>query len=140
MRSPESPEQVEPLVDVSQCGAVDRVQPPLAVRAYGCKPVVPQHLQMLGYRGLADRELSLDGCTHGTGRLFSFGEQFEYAPANRVAEDIERVHKPNAKSSNLYKSSLLLRPVQAGQPTPEADCTTSSRTCWLADCQDTAAG
>jgi hypothetical protein len=50
------------------------------------------------------------------------------------------VHKPNAKSSNLYKSSLLPRPVQAGQPTPEADCTTSSRTCWLADCQDTAAG
>ena len=95
---------------------------------------------MLGYRRLADRELGLDGCTHGTGRLFSFGEQFEYAPAHRVAEDIERVHKLNAKSSNLYKSSLLPRPVQAGQPTPEADCTTSSRTCWLADCQDTAAG
>ena len=95
---------------------------------------------MLGHRRLADRELGLNGCTDGTGRLFSVGEQFEYAPANRVAEDIERMHKPNVKSSNLYKSSLLLRLVQAGQPIPEADCTTSSCTCWLADCQDTAAG
>ena len=52
---------------------------------------------MLGYRRLGDRELRLDGGTDGPRRLLAVGEQFENAPPDRIAEDVERVHIPKIK-------------------------------------------
>ena len=84
-------------------------------------------------------ELGLDGRADGARRQFAVGEQFEDAPADRVAQDIKRVHDPTLKVST-YISQAFIKPVQPGAMFPDADCTTSSRACWLAVCQDTAAG
>ena len=89
---PEPAEPGEPIVDIAQCLPVDGIQPPLAVRAYRGEPVVPQHFQVLRHRRLADVELGLDGRADSTRRQFAVGEQFEDAPADRVAQDVKCVH------------------------------------------------
>ena len=125
---PESAERVEPLVDVAQRAAVHRVQPPLTVRPHRRETVVPQHLQVLGYRRLADRELALDGGADRARRHLAVGEQFQNAPPHRIAKDVERVHPPKLKLTyisqdfNLSVVSHLRRrgaPAEApGRPAP----------------------
>ena len=88
---------IQPLVDIAQRSTIHRVQPPLAIRPHRGEAVVPQHFQMLGYRRLGDRELRLDGGTDGPCRLLAVGEQFENAPPDRIAEDVECVHIPKIK-------------------------------------------
>ena len=68
---------------------------------------------------------------------YAVGEEFEDAPADGVAEDVERVHDMRLKALT-YISQVFNRLVQP--VVPDADETTSSRACWLAVCQDTAAG
>ncbi len=106
MWCPESTECGKPLVDIPQGPAVDRVQPPLTLGPHRGEAVIPQHFQVLRHRRLADRELILDGGTDDAGRQLSVGEQLENAPANRITQDIERVHKVDTKNVYLYKSSL----------------------------------
>ena len=99
-------ESGEPLVDIPQSCSVDGIQPSLAFRAHRRETIVPQHFQVLRYRRLADVELRLDGGADGARGQFAVGEQFEDAPADRVAEDVKRVHHTDIKRYYLYKSSL----------------------------------
>ena len=94
---PKPAKSIQPLVDIAQRSTVHRVQPALTFWPYRSEAVVPQHFQMLGYRRLGDRELRLDGGTDGPRRLLAVGEQFENAPPDRIAEDVERVHIPKIK-------------------------------------------
>ena len=61
---------------------------------------------MLRYRRLGDRELGLDGCTDRTRRLLSVGEQFEDAPADRIAQDIERVHHTTLEAATYISQGF----------------------------------
>ena len=47
---------------------------------------------MVRDRGLADAELVLHDAPDVAGGEFAVGEQFDDAPAHRVAEDVECVH------------------------------------------------
>ena len=96
-RRPEAAKAVEPLIDVAQRRAVDRIEPALAVRTNRGESVLPQHLEVLRHRRLAYRKLRLYLCTDGSGRELAPGEQFENAPTHRVAQNIERVHFPKIK-------------------------------------------
>lgn len=49
---------------------------------------------MLGNSWLGNPELDLDRLCHGTGRELAVREQFQNASPNRIAENIECVHKP----------------------------------------------
>ena len=49
---------------------------------------------MLRDRRLRDAELALDHLADVTGGRLAVGEQFQDAPADRVPEDVERVHGP----------------------------------------------
>lgn len=54
---------------------------------------LPQHPQVLGDGGLADAELVGNHRRHRPGGLLPVGEQFQNAAADRIAEDIKRVHR-----------------------------------------------
>src|SRR4029077_727662 len=95
MRRPEAAEPGQPLVDIAQSGTVHRVHPALTIRPHRRKTVVAQHLQMLRYRGLSDRELVLDGCADRARRHLAVGEQFQDAAPHRIAQDVECVHSIN---------------------------------------------
>jgi hypothetical protein len=45
-----------------------------------------------GHRRLRDTELGLDGRGQLAGRLLAVGEQFQDAPPDRLAKNVERVH------------------------------------------------
>src|ERR1700682_390075 len=92
VRRPEPSEGGQPLVDIAQRPAVDRVEPTLTLGPHRRETVVPQHFQMLGYRRLGDGELGLDGRTDRSGSALAAGEQFEDATPHRVAQDVERAH------------------------------------------------
>ena len=94
MRAPVPAEPVKPLIHLAQCRAVHCVQASLAVGPHRGKAVVAQHLQMLRYRGLSDRELALNRRSDCSSRHLTVGKKFEDATAHRVAEDVERVHIP----------------------------------------------
>ena len=83
VRCPESAESADPLVGVAKSASVDGVHASLAVRPYRRETVVSQHLQVLRYRRLRDRELVGDGGADRTCRQFAIGEQFENASPNR---------------------------------------------------------
>ncbi len=94
---PESAESIEPLVDILQCPAIHRVQPPLAVGAYRSETIVPQNFQMLRNRRLANRELILDGRGDVTCRHLTVGKEFQNAAPHWLPQDVERVHTPKLK-------------------------------------------
>ncbi len=66
MRSPVTPETLQPLVDLTQGCGVDAVQPTRALGPHVGEAVVAQHLQMLRNRRLADLELGADHLGDGT--------------------------------------------------------------------------
>ncbi|MGH3214002.1 MAG: hypothetical protein ACRDL9_05420 [Trebonia sp.] len=47
---------------------------------------------MRGHRRLRDTELGLDGRGQLAGRPLAAGQQFQDAPPDRVAKNVERVH------------------------------------------------
>ena len=53
---------------------------------------VAQHPQVVGDGGLADAELRADDVGQCARRLVALREQFDEPPADRIAEDVERVH------------------------------------------------
>src|SRR6185503_795309 len=93
MWRPESAEAVEPRVDIAQRAAVHRVEPPLTGRSHRREAVVPQHLEVLGHRRLADPELALDGGADFASRHLAAGQQFHNATPYRIPEDVEGVHQ-----------------------------------------------
>src|SRR3712207_242036 len=93
VRRPEAPELPEPGVRLAQGGLLHRVEPARAVRPHGGEAVVAQHLEVLGDGGLGDAELGPDDLGEGAGGLLAVGEQFQDAPANGIAEHVERMHR-----------------------------------------------
>src|SRR5215475_253954 len=63
---------------------------------------------MLRHRGLRDVELRLDDRAQRAGRLFSVGEQLEDPPPYRIAENVERVHRPTI-SAPTYISQRFVK-------------------------------
>src|SRR5690349_2620 len=59
-RCPEAAERIQPFVDISQRRPAHRVEPALTIGADRGESVVPQDLEVLRHRRLADRELLLD--------------------------------------------------------------------------------
>lgn len=86
------PEVVEPGVHVLQRLRIHRVQPPGALRPYGCEPVVAQDLQVLRHGWLGDPELLPDCGGDRAGGALTVREQFENSPPYRITQDVERVH------------------------------------------------
>ena len=62
---------------------------------------------MLRHGRLRDPELRLDDRRDRPRRQLAIGEQLEDPATDGVSEDVERVHGPQDRSSNLYKSSLI---------------------------------
>ena len=63
-----------------------------AVDAHAGEAVIPQHLEMLGNRRLADRELVAHDLDDLAGGALATAEHLEGAPPHRVAEYLEGVH------------------------------------------------
>src|SRR4051812_24418096 len=91
---PQPPVAVEPLVDLAERLGVHRVQAAGARGAYGHETGLTEHPQVLRDGRLRDPELLLDDGPQLTRGPLAVGEQFEDAPADRVSEDVERVHGP----------------------------------------------
>ena len=92
VRLPEAAERVEPRVGGRERIRVDRVEPTRAVGAHGGEARLAQHAEVLRDRGLRDAELALDDFADLARAALAVGEQLEDAPADRVSEDVERVH------------------------------------------------
>src|SRR5262249_61963466 len=89
--------------------AVDGVEASGALGADGREAAVAEHLQVLRDRGLGDAELGPhDRGDRARGQL-TLGEQLQDATANRIAEDVERVHAVHNSRPDLYKSTLWFR-------------------------------
>ena len=103
---PEVPERLQPPVDVLQRSGLDRVQ---ATGALGSDPgeaVLTEHAQVLRHGRLRDAELRTDDSHDVAGSLLLHEDQLENAPADRITEDIERVHKA-ILVGNAYISQCL---------------------------------
>ena len=90
---PEPAEVVEPLVDLSERRRVDRVEPAGAVGPDRREAAVAEDLEVLRDGRLRDAELGLDDRGDRPRRQLALGEELEDPPADRVAEDVERVHE-----------------------------------------------
>jgi len=106
VRGPETSKMGKPLVGLPQGLRRDRVQAPRALGADVGEAVLPQHLQVLGHGRLGNAELVLNDRGDLAGSPLAVGEELQYPAANRVAQDVERVH-PNI----LYKETVKLRVV-----------------------------
>ena len=60
---------------------------------------------MLGHRRLGDPELLLDRGPDGAGALLAVGQQLEDPASDRIAEDVEGVHRPDNLSGETYISA-----------------------------------
>ena len=106
-RGPETPEPVEPRVDVAQRGCVHGVEAPGALGPHAGEAAVAQDAEVLRDARLRDPEVGLDGRADRTGGHLAVGEQFEDPPTHRVAEHIECVHPAIYIRFCLYKSSRI---------------------------------
>ena len=89
---PEGPEAVEPLIDLFQRRGVYGVKPPRPLGSHGRKSRVPQYLEVLADRRLGDAELLLDNRDDLARGMLAPRQHLEDAAADRIAEDVERVH------------------------------------------------
>jgi len=89
---PEAAVALEPAINLFEGRRVDGVQAPGTFRAHGGEAVLAQDTQMLRHARLGDAELSLHDRRDRTRGLLAIGEELEDAPADRVAEDVERMH------------------------------------------------
>ena len=64
---------------------------------------------MLRHRRLRDAELVVDGVAHRTGLELPVVEELQDPPADRVTEDVERVH-----DGPDYQTSLILVKIDVG--------------------------
>ena len=96
---PEPAEGVEPVVELVERRRVDGVEPPRAVRPDRREAAVAQDLEVLRDGRLRDAELGLDDRGDRPRGQLAVGEQLEDPAADRVAEDVERVHAATLQSS-----------------------------------------
>ena len=90
IRLPEAAKAREPLVDLRDRRRIDLVDPARSVGVDRREAMVAQHFQMLGDGGLRDPELlphDRDDLSRGVAIL---GEDLENAPADRIAEDVDK--------------------------------------------------
>ena len=99
---PERAEVREPVVELTERRGVDGVEPAGTLGPDGREPAVPQDLEVLRHGRLRDPELGLDHRGDGPRGQLAIGEQLEDPPADRVSEDVERVHVPR-----YYKVGLI---------------------------------
>lgn len=92
---PELSERLQPSIDVLQRTSLDGVQATGALGSHAREAVLAEYPQMLGHGRLGDPELSADDRDDLTGRLLLVDEEFENSPADRISEDIERMHGMN---------------------------------------------
>jgi hypothetical protein len=92
-RAPEPPEWLQPDVSLSQRARVDGIDAACPLGAYRRKPALPQDLELLRHCRLSDTELPRDDLDDLPGRMLALDQEFQDAPSNRIAEDIERVHQ-----------------------------------------------
>ena len=92
VRLPEPAERIEPRVGDLEGRRVDGVEAASAVGAHGGESRLAQHAQVLRDRGLRDAELARDDLAEVAGAALAVREQLDDAPADRVSEDVERVH------------------------------------------------
>ena len=91
----------EPVVELAERRRVDGVEPAGALGSDVREPAVAQDLEVLRHGRLRDPELGLDdGRDRPRGQL-AIGEQFEDPPADRVSEDVERVHEHDSTRRSL---------------------------------------
>ena len=95
---PEPAEGVEPVVELVERRRVDGVEPPRPVRADRREAAVAEDLEVLRDGRLRDAELGLDDRGDRPCRQLAIGEQLEDAAADRVSEDVERVHAAKIQS------------------------------------------
>ena len=74
-------------------GRVDRVEPAPAVGPHAREAALAQDAEVTRHRGLRQPELGLDRGAHVTRRPLTLGEELEDAAADRVAEDVEGLHR-----------------------------------------------
>src|SRR3954452_14145132 len=92
VRLPEAAEALQPRVDVTERHRVHRVQPARAVGAHLREPTLAQYAKVLRHGRLADAELVPDGRRAAARRPLAVGQQLEDAAADRLAQDVERMH------------------------------------------------
>ena len=95
---PEPAEVVEPVVELVERRRVDGVQPARALRPDRREPAVAQDLEVLRDGRLRDPELGLDDRRDRARGQLAVGEQLEDPAADRVSEDVERVHAAKIQS------------------------------------------
>jgi hypothetical protein len=104
---PEVPERLQPPVDVLQRSGLDGVEAARALRPHTSEAALAEHSEVLGDGGLRDAELRADHVDDVSRRPLPVDEQLEDPPADRVTEDVERVHEWDYISGYVYKSSLI---------------------------------
>ena len=92
MRLPEAAEGGEPRVGFRERRRVDRVEAAGAVGSHGREARLAEHAEVLGDGGLRDAELLMHDATEVARRGLALGEQLEEPSADRISEDVERVH------------------------------------------------
>lgn len=92
---PEVPEPSQPLVDLLQGRGIDRIQAPGPLGPDRGEARLPQHSQVPRDSRLRDAELGDHHVGHLPGRPLAVLKELKDASADRVSEDIERMHTPN---------------------------------------------
>lgn len=90
--TPQVAELLDPRVDVAKRGRVQGIDPARAFRTDGGEPGRPEDGEVLGHGRLGDPELGPDDLYYVAGTQLAPSELVEDPPANRVAEDIKRMH------------------------------------------------
>ena len=91
---PDLSERRQPGVDATQRSGVEAVVTARAVGPHADESGVPEDPQVLRHGGLGDPELVLHDPGDRTRCQLVVDEEFQDAPSNRVAEDVEGVHQP----------------------------------------------
>src|SRR5947207_3375833 len=86
------PEALQPPADVPQWLGPYRVEPARALGPDAGEAVVPQDAQVLRDGRLGDAELFPDHHGDRARAALAAGEQLQDAPADGIAQDVERVH------------------------------------------------
>src|SRR5262245_51686444 len=92
-RAPEPPERLQPDDSLSQRACVNGIDAARPLGTHRRKPALPQDPELLRHGRLGDAELPRDDVNDLAGRMLALDKEFQDAPSNRIAEDIERVHQ-----------------------------------------------
>lgn len=91
--APEGTERVEPAIDLPQGTGLHCVEAARSLCPNPGEPAFTQDAQVLGDSRLADAELVCDDGHDLARRAFILKEELEDASADRIAEDVECMHR-----------------------------------------------